>query len=77
MVTRSRLKKLSGRTEPSRLKKVDYKEAMEGEGWAIGDYKDMVARAKTENEKKTLSHILKEEEQHLDELMNLTKCKVE
>jgi len=51
----------------------DYKEAIEGEGWAIGDYKDLLARAETPEEKKVIKHILKEEEEHLDELWVLVK----
>ena len=52
----------------------DFKEAMEGEGWAINDYKDMISRAKTEKEKEVLTHIMKEEQEHLDELMGMMKC---
>jgi rubrerythrin len=60
-----------------KLKKYnDYKEAIEGEGWAIGDYKDMISNAKSEKEKRVLTHIMKEEQEHLSELMSLMKCKV-
>ena len=58
-----------------KLEKSDYKQAMEGEGWAIVDYQDMITRA-TGKEKETLTHIMNEEKEHLDELMKLIKCKV-
>ena len=53
----------------------DYKEALEGEGWAIGDYKDMISKADTEHERKVLTHIHDEEEEHVDELTDLMGCK--
>ena len=53
-----------------------YQQQIEGEGWAINDYKDAIAKAKTEKERKVLTHIMKEEEEHLEELMELDKCKV-
>jgi hypothetical protein len=49
----------------------DYKEAVEGEGWAIGDYKDMLSKARSDEEKEVLGHILKEEQEHLNELQSL------
>jgi len=49
----------------------DYKEAIEGEGWAIGDYADMIVKADTTTERETLLHIRKEEQEHFDELMDL------
>jgi gamma-glutamylcyclotransferase (GGCT)/AIG2-like uncharacterized protein YtfP len=53
----------------------DYKEAIEGEGWAIGDYAAMIAEADTEKERWMLNHIRKEEQEHLDELVELMECK--
>lgn len=55
----------------------DYKEAIEGEGWAIVDYTDMISKAKTKKERDTLIHIRDEEKEHLKELMDLLKCRVE
>lgn len=54
----------------------DYKEAIEGEGWAINDYTAMISNVKTEKEKEVLTHIRDEEKEHLNELMELMKCKV-
>jgi hypothetical protein len=59
--------------KPNPLTKADYKEAIEGEGWATGDYKDMISKAGTSEEMVTLSHIEKEEEEHLDEVMALER----
>jgi rubrerythrin len=53
----------------------DYKEAIEGEGWAIMDYTYIISKAKSEKEKKDLTHIRDEEKQHLGELMELMECK--
>jgi rubrerythrin len=53
----------------------DYKEAIEGEGWAIVDYTDFISKAKSEKEKKALTHIRDEEKEHLNELMELMRCK--
>ena len=49
----------------------DYKEALEGEGWAQGDYKGMIAKADTKKEKKVLREIHDEESHHEDELLEL------
>ena len=57
--------------------KDDFNEALAGEGWAINDYTDLIAKAKTENEKKVLTEIRDEEKQHQSELLELAKCKVE
>ena len=54
----------------------DFKEAVEGEGWAINDYKDMIAKAKSRHEKKVLTHIMNEEQEHLGELFKLMSCEV-
>jgi rubrerythrin len=54
----------------------DYLEAIEGEGWAIVDYQNMISNAKTEKERKVLTHIMNEEQEHLKELMGLLKCEV-
>ena len=53
----------------------DFKEAAAGEGWAINDYAGMIAEADTDKERKVLTHIRKEEEEHLDELVGLMECK--
>lgn len=53
----------------------DYKEAIEGEGWAIGDYAGMISDADTNSEKKVLKHIRDEEKEHLDELQDLLRQK--
>jgi rubrerythrin len=53
----------------------DYTEALEGEGWAIGDYKDMISKSDSLTEQKTLKHILKEEQEHQDELLGLMREK--
>jgi hypothetical protein len=53
----------------------DYKEAIEGEGWAIGDYLDMLGKADTPEERTTIRHIRKEEQEHLDELIDLMELK--
>jgi rubrerythrin len=49
----------------------DYKEAVEGEGWAIGDYKDLLKKAETQEEKDTIEHIVKDEQEHLGLLLKL------
>jgi rubrerythrin len=49
----------------------DYKEALQGEGWAIGDYTDMIAKSDKPAERKMLTHIMKEEQEHMDELIRL------
>jgi rubrerythrin len=36
----------------------------------------MISNAKSEKEKRVLTHIMKEEQEHLSELMSLMKCKV-
>lgn len=78
MVTRSRLHRSGKADMKCRLKKVyNYKEQIEGEGWAINDYKGKIAEAKTENEKKVLTHIMNEEKEHLSELLELENCKKE
>jgi len=51
----------------------DYKDAILGEGWADGDYKDMVSKADTPEEKAVLTHIMEEEQEHTDELLGLMK----
>jgi|GEM_PF-5930232 len=53
----------------------DYKEAVEGEGWAIGDYADMISKADSNKEKRILRHIRDEEREHMDELIELMGCK--
>lgn len=53
----------------------EYREAIEGEGWAIVDYTDMISKAKTKKEKEVLTHIRDEEKEHLDELLKLMRCK--
>jgi hypothetical protein len=57
--------------DPHGLSYKDYKEAVEGEGWAIGDYKDMISKSDTDEEREALTHIKEEEEEHLDELHDL------
>ena len=52
----------------------DFKEAIEGEGWAINDYANMIAKSETDDERKILTHIRGEEQEHLEELMKLMKC---
>jgi rubrerythrin len=49
----------------------ELKEAIEGEGWAIGDYKDFISKTKNEKVRNILDHILKEEQEHLKELLEL------
>jgi rubrerythrin len=49
----------------------DYTEALEGEGWAIGDYKDMISKADKPYEIEKIRHIMKEEQEHQDELLGL------
>lgn len=56
--------------------KDDFNEALAGEGWAINDYTDLIAKVKTEHEKKVLTEIRDEEKQHQSELLELAKCKV-
>jgi hypothetical protein len=62
------------KAEHNPLTKHDFKEALEGEGWAIGDYKDMISKTDSPNEQETLKHIMKEEQEHQDELINLMQC---
>lgn len=77
MVKRTRMRKAGKEVnKKKRLKRADYKEALEGEGWAITDYKDMVSKAETKKEKNVLTHIMNEEKEHLNELMELMECKV-
>jgi rubrerythrin len=56
--------------------KNDFDEALAGEGWAINDYTDLIAKVKTEHEKKVLTEIRDEEKQHQSELLELARCKV-
>lgn len=49
----------------------DYREALAGEGWAQGDYKGMLAKADTPMEQNLLRHIIKEEDEHQDELLTV------
>lgn len=53
----------------------DFKEAIEGEGWAIGDYAGMIAESDDEGQRKMLTHIRDEEKEHLDELVTLLECR--
>jgi hypothetical protein len=53
----------------------DYKQALQGEGWAIGDYTDMISKADTPKERRKLTHIMKEEQEHVDELIDLMMSK--
>jgi len=60
--------------EQNPLTSHDFKEALEGEGWAIGDYKDMISKSDSLVEQQQLKHILKEEQEHQDELIDLMQC---
>ena len=62
---------LASKFAPGGLTYADYKEALAGERWAIKDYKDMEAKAKTEKERAGIKHIRMEEEEHKDELLKL------
>lgn len=53
------------------LTNADLTSAIEGEGWAINDYKDKITRAKTLKEKRVLTHIMNEEKSHLGMLLRL------
>jgi hypothetical protein len=66
---------LPERAEENPLTYADFKEAVEGEGWAIGDYAAMISEADTEKERWMLTHIRNEENEHLDELVELMECK--
>lgn len=72
---KSQVKKFAEKIQESNpkdsLEYDDYKEAIEGEGWAIADYADMISRAETDKEKEVLTHIRNEEKEHLDELIGL------
>lgn len=52
----------------------DFKDALAGEGWAIQDYTELIADAKTEKAKKVLTEIRDEERHHQVELLDLAKC---
>jgi rubrerythrin len=64
------------RDERAERASADFKEALAGEGWAINDYTDLIAKVNTEHEKKVLTEIRDEEKQHQSELLGLAKCKV-
>ncbi len=51
----------------------DLKAAIEGEGWAINDYGEKMARA-TDQQRAVLVHIQTEEKEHLEMLMGLMAC---
>ena len=53
----------------------DYKEALLGEGWAKQDYTRMISKADTEEERKELTHIRDDEDDHGDRLIKLMGCK--
>lgn len=61
-------------THKVELKK-EFDEALAGEGWAINDYTDLIARAQTPEEVRVLTHIRDEEKQHQKELLELMRCK--
>jgi len=54
--------------------KEDWEEAVAGEGWAINDYTQMLVSS-TPEEKAVIEHIIKEEKEHLSEILELRGCK--
>lgn len=63
------------RDERAKRASADFEEALAGEGWAINDYTDLIAKVKTEHEKKVLTEIRDEEKQHQSDLLGLARCK--
>lgn len=61
----------SGGNNSNPLDYGDYKQALQGEGWAIGDYTNMIAKSDKADEKKMLTHIKEEEQEHMDMLILL------
>lgn len=53
----------------------DFREALEGEGWAIVDYTDMIVNAKNSEERRVLTHIRDDEKEHQTELLKLMRCR--
>jgi len=53
----------------------DYDSALQGEGWASVDYTAMISQARTDEERRVLTEIRDEENQHQRELLELMRCK--
>jgi rubrerythrin len=53
----------------------DFKEALAGEGWAINDYTDLIAREKDPSVRAKLTEIRDEEKKHQSELLEISACR--